>query len=250
MKKKMRLFLIIVCAIIMSVSVYFLVSPSEVVETYEDSPEEIIVDESEKEVVEIDGRDTVKMSPDIDLAAKRKEHKNNDIIGRLEIPNLFNILIVKGKDNSYYLNYSVNKKKDVRGSEFMDYRVTPTSKQINIYGHNSRDPKIQVPFLKLEKFLDKTFFENNPYVIFQYDGGKSVYKIVALKEVTTDQHMTVDKTGSSFVSHVNWFKTNAIYTREVSFDENSDIIILQTCSHHLDNAYYLIVGVKIDYKTE
>lgn len=254
MKKKLRVILSFIFVSIMVVSLYFLIMDFNRGEDenviFSDSPEEIIVSDEEKEVVEIDDREYVKMSPDVDLAAKRKEHNNNDIIGRLELPNLFNILIVRGSDNSYYLNYSVNKTKDIRGSEFMDYRVTPTSKQINIYGHNSRDVNVKVPFLKLEQFLDKTYFDNNPYIIFQYDEGKSVYKIMSIKEVTTNQHMTVNKTGTDFIEQVNYFRTNAIYTRDVPFDESSDIIVLQTCSHHLDNAYYLITGIKIEYKTE
>lgn len=218
---------------------------------YSDAPEEIIVPEEEKEVVEVDDREYVKMSPDVDLDSKRKQHNNNDIIGRLEIPDLFNILVVKGNDNNFYLNNSINKKADVRGSEFMDYRVTPTSKQINIYGHNTRDANIKVPFLKLESFLKKDFFDSHPYIIFQHDNGKSVYKIISIKEITTDyEHMELTKTGTDFVKHVDKLKSKSIYTREVAYDESSEIIVLQTCSHHLDNAFYIITAVKIDYKTE
>ena len=188
------------------------------------------------------------MSPDVDLQAERKNKNNYDIIGRLEIPDLYNILIVRGKDNQYYLNRSIEKKQDVRGSEFMDYRVYPSSKQINIYGHNSRDKNIKVPFLRLESFLDESFFNKNPYIIFQHDSGKNIYKIISIKEVVTDfEHMTVDTYGTDFVRHVDKLKSNSIYTRDVPYDENSEIIILQTCSHHLDNAYYIITAVKIDY---
>ena len=91
-------------------------------------------------------------SPDVDLDAERSKYKNDDIVGRLEIPGLINILIVKGTDNEYYLSRAVTKKKDNRGTEFMDYRVNSNSKQINIYGHNSRT--YDIPFRKLEKFLE------------------------------------------------------------------------------------------------
>lgn len=215
---------------------------------YENPPEEIIVDETEKEYVEIEPKEYIKMSPDVDLQAERINKNNYDIVGRLEIPDLFNILIVKGKDNEYYLNKSIEKKQDVRGSEFMDYRVYPSSKQINIYGHNSRDEKVKVPFLRLEKFLDKSFFDNNPYIIFQHDSGKNIYKIISMKEVVSDlEHMTLNTYGTDFVKHVDKLKSNSIYTRDVPYDENSEIIILQTCSHHLDNAYYIVTAVKIDY---
>lgn len=254
-KNKLKLLLTILFILIIAASLgtmfIDIFKPKEENILYEDAPEEIVVPDDEKEVVEIDDREYVKMSPDVDLAEKRKTHNNTDIIGRLEIPDLFNILVVKGSDNYYYLNNSINKKEDVRGSEFMDYRVSPASKQINIYGHNTRDENIKVPFLKLEKFLDKTFFDNHPYIIFQYDGGKSVYKIISIKEITTDyEHMELNKTGENFVTHVDKLKSNSIYTREVEYNEDSEIIVLQTCSHHLDNAYYIITGVKIEYKIE
>jgi len=251
-KRTLRLVLTIIFSIIIVISSVIIFidlnSSDKNNDLYEDAPEEIVVEEHEKETVEVGDNDVIKMSPDVDLENKRKEHSNNDIIGRLEIPDLFNILIVRGKDNKYYLNYSINKKKDVRGSEFMDYRLNPNSKQINIYGHNSRDENIKVPFLKLEQFLNKTFFDEHPYIIFQHDGGKKVYKIISMKEITTDyEHMTLDTTGINFVHHVDKLKSNSIYTRDVKYDENSEIIVLQTCSHHLDNAYYIITAVKIEY---
>lgn len=249
---KMRKVLIFIFSTIMIISgsifIYNTFFANEENELYEDALEEIIVEEHEKEEIEVEENVSIKMSPDVDLSSKRIEHSNNDIIGRLEIPDLFNILIVRGKDNSYYLNHSIKKSKDVRGSEFLDYRLNPESKQINIYGHNSRDEKIKVPFLKLESFLDKKFFDENPYIIFQHDNGKSIYEIISIKEITTDyEHMTLDTHGAEFVQHVDKLKSNSIYTRDVHYDENSNIIVLQTCSHHLDNAYYVITGVKIEY---
>ena len=46
-------------------------------------------------------------------------------------------------------------------------------------------------------------------------------------------------------NHLDIIKSNSIYTRDVYYDEHSEIIILQTCSHHLDNSYYIITGIKI-----
>lgn len=248
-KLKTLLSIIFILIIIASSVVIYMdfFGPKEGNEIYEDAPEEIVVDDKDKEDIEIE-EDTIKMAPDVDLEKERINRKNSDIIGRLEIPDLFNVLVVRGNDNKYYLNHSIEKKKDVRGSEFMDYRLTPTSKHINIYGHNSRDENIKVPFLKLEQFLDKTFFEEHPYIIFQYDNGKSVYKIISMKEITTDyEHMEFNYTGDEFVKHVDRLKNNSIYTRKVEYDENSEIIVLQTCSHHLKDAYYIITAVKIDY---
>ena len=248
MRKKKVLSIVFILIIIASISLIIIDfnKPGENDELFETAPEEIIISEEEKENVEIKEDTTVKLAPDVDLNAARLNYGNNDIIGRLEIPDLFNILIVRGNNNEYYLNHSIERKEDIRGSEFMDYRLNVNSKQINIYGHNSRDDKIQVPFLRLEKFLNEQFFLDNPYIVFQYDGGKNIYEIISIKEVTTDyEHMNFDTTGADFVKHIDKLKSNSIFTRDLYYDETSEIIVLQTCSHHFENAYYVITAIKL-----
>ena len=251
MKNKKKLLYVFFSLIIIASLVVFIVDYNnrkneDSLEIYEPTPSEISVTEKEEVVVE---KATIKMAPDVDLEAERKKNNNNDIIGRLEIPDLFNVLVVKGDDNSFYLNHDVKKNYDIRGTEFLDYRVNPLSKQVNIYGHNSRDPNIKVAFLKLEKFLDKDFFNNNEYIVFQYDGGKSIYKIKAMREIyeTNVEHLYVDYTGSDFVNHVNKLtgEDGLIYSRNIEINENSEILVLQTCSHHWNKALYIITAVKV-----
>ncbi len=216
---------------------------------YKPTPSEVSYNEADSEDVTVN-QFRVKLAPDVDLNAERRKHNNNDIMGRLEIPGLFNVLVVRSNNNSFYLDRSVDKKYDVRGTEFLDYRVTPTSKQVNIYGHNSRDTNVKVPFLKLEKYLDKSFFDSNPYIIFQHDEGKSLYEIRSIKEIseTNNEHMYVSYTGKDFVAHVNAMTNSPVNSRYVPIEEDSDILVLQTCSHHWANALYIIVAVKVDYE--
>ena len=206
---------------------------------YDSAQPEVVIEEIKKEEINIT------ISPDVDLNAERKKYKNDDIVARLEIPDLFNILVVKGNNNSYYLNRAVTRKKDNRGTEFMDYRVNPDSKQINIYGHNSRT--YDIPFRKLEKFLDKDFFEENKYIVLQTDSGRRIYKIFSIKEYAKDyEYMVVDLTGKDFVNHLNILKKDSINSREVEYDENSNLLVLQTCSYGKKNTYYIISAIEIE----
>lgn len=250
MKKKL-LYAFFILLMIVSGVFYYLESTKEeeTREIYEPTPSEIEVKEEDKQEEVVESL-SIKMAPDVDLAKKRKEHNNNEIVGRLEIPDLINVLVVKTKDNSFYLNHNVDRKYDIRGSEFLDYRVNTNSKQINIYGHNTRDTNIKVAFLKLEKFLDKSFFEKNQYIVFQQDNGKKIYKIIAMKEVNEEanaEHLIVDYTGSKFVEHLKKMTTGKgiIYSRSVPYDENSEIIVLQTCSHRGTKKLFTLVGVRI-----
>lgn len=250
-KKKLKTILSIVFILIMVVSFSYLIiniiTPKDDYDDYfDESPEEIVTKEEDHVDTQVEEDNSIKVAPDVDLALERLNHNNNDIIGRLETPNLFNILIVKGADNDYYLHNSIDKRQDPRGSEFLDYRLTPTSQHINIYGHNSIDKSVGIPFIKLERFLDRNFFDNNPYIIFQYDGGKNIYKILAIKEITDDfEHMNFNVPKENFVEHIDNLKKNSLYTRDLEYDENSQIIVLQTCADR-DNTYYIITGIKIN----
>ena len=245
-------FLIVASGVILF---YVITNPTTIIYTppeTEEAPEELFVDDKEKYKIKING-EVVKMSPDVDIAQERINHNNQDIIARLEVPDMFNILVVRGSDNKLYLDHSIDARAyDYKGSSFMDYRVDTNSNQINIYGHNSRDVNIQVPLMRLEKFLEKSYFDENPYIILQFENGKRVYKIAAITEVYNDnlEHMRVNKVGADFVNHIQTILSNPINSRPTTINQNSKVIILQTCSHHLDNAVYLITGVAIDYVEE
>lgn len=254
-KNLIRIFFILV--IIVSGVIYYVESTKNVdppePDIYQPLPSELETNESELEEVTVNNF-RFKLAPDVDFAAERKKYNNNDIIARLEIPDLFNVLIVKGTDNSYYLNHSIKKEYDIRGTEFIDYRVNPTSKQVNIFGHNSRDPNIKVAFLKLEKYLDSNYMNQHPYIILQYEGGKSLYEIISIKEVDegNNQHMNVSYTGEEFLKHMVSLTNNpgggySHYKRNVSYNADSEILVLQTCSHHKDHAVYIITAVKLNY---
>ena len=253
-RKLLYVFFILLMVGSLAVLAYDYFKEPEIPEIYEPTPSEIEVKDSEKVSTVIDSK-VISMAPDVNLAEERAKYNNPYIVGRIEIPDLFNVLVAQSNDFKFYLDHDVSRKYDIRGTEFLDPRLTPTSKQLNIYGHNSRDPKIQVAFRKLEKLLDKTFFDNNQYIIFQHDGGKNIYKIMAIKEVKNvagTEHMHIEYTGSDFVRHVNTListtgNEKVLNSRSVFFDENSEIIVLQTCSHstNFSDPLYIVTGVRI-----
>ncbi len=209
------------------------------------APNEIKSEPETKEIIKTEEVEiNIEMSEDIDLSKMRKQYGNNQIVGRLEIPGLFNIIIVQAKDNTYYLDHSINKKKDVKGTEFMDYRNTTLDKQINIYGHNSRT--YDIPFRKLENFKKNDFFNQHQYIIYQTDQAKRIYQILAIKEISgVFEHMKINKEGKEFVEHVDLLKRNAIQKRDLKYDENSNLLVLQTCSYGKKKTYYVITAIEI-----
>lgn len=176
---------------------------------------------------------------------KLKKYKNEDIIARLEIPNLFNILITQTNNNEYYLTHSITKEKDEKGNEYLDYRVTKDNNQINIYGHNSKT--YNLPFSKLEKFLEKDFFDKNKYILLQFEKERRIYEIMSIKEVSNDySHMKVSVKKEQFKNHIASLISNSINERKIKYDEESNILVLQTCSYNKEKSYYIIVALEIN----
>lgn len=246
-RKLLKAFFVLVILASGGYFVYDYIEGQKALEIFNETPSSIEVKEEEKKEFKLENGIELKLSPDIDLAAERKKLKNNDLIGRLEAPGLFNILIVKGKDNKFYLEHDTTKKTDFRGTEFMDYRNSINDQRINIYGHNSRDKKIKVPFQKIDSFINKKYFEENPYIVFQTDQGREYYKVMAIKNVVKDaEHISIDFEGTALVNHIDRLLKNTKQIRNVPYDENSKVMVLQTCSYDPDNSYDLVIAKKIE----
>lgn len=183
-------------------------------------------------------------SEDIDLSIPRKENNNNEIVGRIEIPGVFNLLLTQTKDNDYYIEYNIKKKRSNKGTEFIDFRNKFTDNHINIYGHNSR--LYDLPFKKLEEFLNEDFFNNNEYLLFQTDEVRRVYKIVAITEVKKQkdyEHMIINSTNQE--EHITKLLEDSINKRDIKYDKDTNIIVLQTCVRQRDGNYYLLIGFEV-----
>ncbi len=238
--KKVYIIIIIILSIALIIS-----STMEIINIFTPSENLLPTKPQEKPSITEDEKEKINslFTEDIDLSIPRKENNNNEIVGRIEIPNLFNLLLTQTKDNDYYIEYNIKKKRSNKGTEFIDFRNKMTDKQINIYGHNSR--LYDLPFKKLENFLDKEFFNNNQYLLFQHEKGRRIYEIAAIKKVTTDyEHMIVNAKDQK--EHITKLLEKPIQSRELEYDENTNIIVLQTCIRQEDGNYYILIGFEVE----
>ena len=237
--KKVYIIIIIILSIALMIS-----STIEIINIFSPSENLLPTKSQEKPSIAEDEKEKINslFTEDIDLSIPRKENNNNEIVGRIEIPGLFNLLLTQTKDNDYYIEYNIKKKRSNKGTEFIDFRNKMTDKQINIYGHNSR--LYDLPFKKLENFLDKEFFDNNQYLLFQHEKGRRIYEIAAIKKVTTDyEHMIVNAKDQK--EHITKLLGDPIQKRELEYDENTNIIVLQTCIRQEDGNYYILIGFEV-----
>ncbi len=168
-------------------------------------------------------------------------YHNNDIIGRLEIPSLFNLYLVKTTDNSYYLNHNIYKEYDIKGTPFIDYRFTNITNQINIYGHNSKT--FSLPFQNITKYLDYNYFLSHNIIYLELESDLRTYQIFLFKEISDDiEHMIITQ---NITAHIDKLKENYIYFKNISYNSNSEILILQTCTLKHPPSYYLLCAIRI-----
>lgn len=136
---------------------------------------------------------------------------NPDIVAWLRIPGVLEYPVVRGEDNSYYLNHTVQKTYNIAGSIFLDYRNErdfSDSKNI-IYGHNMKDGSM---FHVLRNYQDIDFFQEHTNMeVYLPDGRSFNYQITACEQVAADSE---------------------IYQIERGYAEDSkeNEIILSTCS--------------------
>ena len=114
---------------------------------------------------------------------------NPDIVAWLRIPGVLEYPVVRGTDNSYYLNHTVQKTYNIAGSIFLDYRNErdfSDSKNL-IYGHNMKDGSM---FHVLRNYQDIDFFqEHTDMEIYLPDGRTLNYQIIACEQVPADSEV-------------------------------------------------------------
>lgn len=114
---------------------------------------------------------------------------NPDIVAWLRIPGVLEYPVVRGEDNSYYLNHTVQKTYNIAGSIFLDYRNErdfSDSKNI-IYGHNMKDGSM---FHVLRNYQDIDFFQEHTNMEAYLPDGRSLnYQITACEQVPADSEI-------------------------------------------------------------
>ena len=182
---------------------------------------------------------------------KKLQEENKDIVGYLVIPDTnIHEPVLQGPDNEFYLNHDAHKKKNAIRSIYLDYRVKINIGFKNlIYGHNSST--LNVPFKELEKYYDKNFFKNHQYIYLEDENYIQRYQIFSVFIETQDwSYMKLNFTSDSFLEHLKSLKNKSLYETDVNIENDDEILILQTCSHHINyqkykNKYLLVIAKKI-----
>lgn len=184
------------------------------------------------------------------LPDARTQYGNQEILGKLEIPNMnIDSYVARAGDNSYYLENSLSHQRDGLGAPFFDYRNTDLEKnrQINIYGHNTKNTQFydQLPFVNLAAYTDENIFKHYKKIYLSIDQKKLEYEVIAIKIITEmdNEHMKlVFYSDKDYLDHVKKLLQNTLYKDSVNITEKDRLLVLQVCHYNPEDTYLLVIA--------
>lgn len=177
----------------------------------------------------------------IDFATLKE--KNSDTVGYLKVngTDIENV-VVKGRDNSYYLKHNFNKEYNTAGWIFADYhnKLDGTDRNVIIYGHNMRNNTM---FGTLKNVLNEEWkdVEENRFITFITEEDSYIYEVFSVYQIEAeDYYMSTDfKNNQEFLKFANTLKSRSKYNFDVDIKEEDSILTLSTCANN--NKYRVIV---------
>jgi len=207
----------------------------------------VMDDDASKEIQPSEEETTPTSTPEPAAPAKSSYQKllgkNSDTVGWLVVPGTkIDYPIVKGADNSYYLNRNFNREKDYNGWVFMDYRNDEKDLDANtiIYGHNRYYSGVM--FGTLNNVTKKKWLndESKQYITFNSLYRSMTWKVFSVYsiDVTSDYLYINFENDESYQNFINLIKGRSKFQFNTDVTVNDKILTLSTC---LDNNKRLVV---------
>ena len=194
------------------------------------------------------------------LKVKKLKEMNEDIVGWLEIKGTeISYPVLQGTDNSYYMTHNYKKEKSKNGSIFLDkdYDWNIKSNNLLMYGHNLNNGKM---FQDLLKYKDEGYYKKHKIIRFTTDNEDNEYEIMAVfksrvyykseKNVFRYYQFINPKSKKQFNEYVKNSKKASLYDTGVKAKYGDELITLSTCSYHIEDGRFAVVGVKKVKKKE
>lgn len=161
---------------------------------------------------------------------------NNEIVGFIKVGGTnINYPVVRSNDNKYYLNHAYDKKKNIKGSIFLDYRnnLDSLSKNNIIYGHGMYDNTM---FGSLDNLLTNNWLKNhNNYYIKLYTPNKLlVFKIFSAYTIEKEGYYikTYFSNREVYKKFLKTIEKRSIYDFGVNIKTSDKILTLSTCKNN------------------
>lgn len=195
---------------------------------------------------------------------------NSDIIGWIDFdkePEIIDYPIVQGKDNSYYLKHTFDKKYSGSASIFADCVNDKNFKDNNtiLYGHNMNDKSM---FANLRYYIYKDhekYFKDNKYFYIYAPGPKgsnirykyeifSTYSLEVNKDTFSYVVYSKDNYSKEYSEWVHKLADKSINKSDIDIDDlinnkHAKVVTLSTCTNTSENGRILVHGILVNTKT-
>ena len=218
-----------------------------VVKWYMDSKQNEILEENISEAITVENiENPTKTEYKVDF--EKLKSVNNQVVAWLKVKGTqVEYPVVQTKDNSYYMNRNLEKKYNVGGWIFADYKnkFDGTDKNIVIYGHNVRDKSM---FGSLKIILEKEWYENskNHIIDFITEKEKQKYQVFSVYKIEReDYYINTEFKENEFANFVDTIKSRSIKDFNIDVSNEDTILTLSTCADN--NKYRVVLHAKRIY---
>lgn len=203
------------------------------------------------DTIEIDEKKVTKESSKKMLQVRSLKQENQDIIGFLEIENTnISYPVVQGKDNEFYMTHNYKKEKSKNGAIFLDknYDWNIESNNLLIYGHNLNNGTM---FQELLKYENEDYYKEHPIILFTTEDEEKKYEIISVfkskvynkqDDVFKYYFFINPKTEYEYKNYIENIKKISIYNIENTAKYGEELISLSTCSYHIKDGRFVVVG--------
>jgi sortase B len=167
---------------------------------------------------------------------------NEDFYGLLSLPavGIENSFVVQGKDNSHYLYYNFEGKRDSHGTLFLDSTNSPYfyDKNYVIHGHNMYDGTM---FNYLPKYAEIKTYLKDPVIVFDTIYGPTYWLIFAayVTESVFNYYHTYFP-GDSFEELLEEIYMRSNYHTNVDVQPTDTLLTLSTCNYTFQDARFTV----------
>lgn len=187
------------------------------------------------------------------LANYNKLHEeNSDLFGWVTIDDsvIDYPVMFTPNDPEYYLHRSFSKKNTYSGCIFIDAKCDEGCNNYLLHGHHMKNGTM---FAGLLKYKDKEYWKEHPVIKFDTLDEANEYLVIAAFESkvykTEDDvfkyynytHMDGKDTFDEYMEGLNKLK---LYDTGVDVTYEDEFITLSTCSYHIEDGRFVVVGVK------
>lgn len=248
MKRIMRLFLLLVSAVMLVWSVLsgeaLFLQYRTGRENYREAEQDYTVRTEEGETSEKKTKGTVtalekeeeRPKAPISVDFGRLREKNPDVKGWIYIGSVgISYPVLQGSDNDYYLTHTWDRQEIFAASIFMDYRNYPDFEDHNtiLYGHNMKDGSM---FHNIQYCMEEEYYKKDPYIWILTPEGD--YQYLVFSEYDTrydsDTYTLFDGPGKSLADYIRKMQGQSLWKTEVETGETEHILTLSTCNGETD----------------